>query len=435
MSVKDRYCPGYVYDAEWEVSTLPRPWVRLGEDAGTLARNGSVIRAPVCEGADDEVPIELGGKPPYEVVYDLSKNGGRPSPRKVQAIRGSTSIELVTGTAGHYTYEIASVGDSLYKADKDGVLGTGGMRGVARLEQDIFATPTARFTRGAKLAFCTNDRLESRSSDELIVQLEGEAPFTLEVEVREDGHKAPERYTIQNIETHEWPLRVPHRFEAAAFKHFVALRHVSDAHGCGSNINPSISGASVSLAVAEVASIAPVSPQTSHCVGDFLDFVIQGAPPFTVTYEFDGRRHVVPLSSAKFSRVAASAGVFKILSVGHGQDQCRTNDVDLIKVVHPLPSASISAGTNFVEDLQEGDQAEIKFTFEGTPPFAFTYSRRKAQDRSHDRTILETHTVTGIESHEYSIYTSQEGTWTVSYVSDAHCSYPPAPKSEAGIKA
>ena len=65
-----------------------------------------------------------------------------------------------------------------------------------------------------------------------------------------------------------------------------------------------------------------------------------------------------------------------------------------VKHIHPIPTASVSEGDNFVIDIREGEQSEIVFRFIGTPPFAFTYSRRKPQDRYKDKTVLETHTVT-----------------------------------------
>jgi nucleoporin POM152 len=65
-----------------------------------------------------------------------------------------------------------------------------------------------------------------------------------------------------------------------------------------------------------------------------------------------------------------------------------------VKRIHPIPTAQVSEGDSVVVDIREGDQTEIIFSFTGTPPFAFTYSRRRPQDRSKDKTVLETHTVT-----------------------------------------
>lgn len=58
-----------------------------------------------------------------------------------------------------------------------------------------------------------------------------------------------------------------------------------------------------------------------------------------------------------------------------------------------------------------GDQAEIIFTLSGEPPFTFTYQRSELQTKKGNKPpkILETHTVTGVTTKEYSIYSSLEG--------------------------
>lgn len=271
-----------------------------------------------------------------------------------------------------------------------------------RLEQDVFDLPSASFAHGAKQGFCVNDELASRGSDDLVINLVGQAPFELELEVREDGHRNSKRYTVPSIQSHSWPVSLPYALHKAQ-PYSVLLRRIKDANGCETLIDPSVPAppgkrTSVSIPVAEIATITPVSAQEDHCVGDFLDFVVQGSPPFTVKYEFDGKQHSVPLTSGKFQRIAASPGIFKIVSVGHGEDQCRSNQVDIVKRIHPIPSARVHTGDSYVVDIREGEQTEIVFSFTGTPPFSFTYSRRAAQDRSKDRTVLETHTVTCVRS-------------------------------------
>lgn len=75
-----------------------------------------------------------------------------------------------------------------------------------------------------------------------------------------------------------------------------------------------------------------------------------------------------------------------------------------------------------------GEQAEIVFTLIGEPPFTFTYQRSELGPHKRGKTpkVLETHTVTGVMTNEYSIYSALEGTWTVTFISDKWCRYPPA---------
>ncbi|BGP23493.1 nucleoporin Pom152 [Rhodotorula toruloides] len=442
LSVRDKYCPGDVSEPEWTVQTLPRPKLRLGESVGKVVRNGSVVRRGVCANAGDAVPILFEGTAPFKAFYSLQKGSHHSESRQhsLQAIQSRADLTLYTATPGHHTYTFTGVGDALYTEPNAAGLEApdGGKAGVVRLEQDVFDLPSASFAHGAKQGFCVNDELASRGPDDLIVNLVGQAPFELELEVREDGHRNSKRYTVPSIQSNSWPVSLPYGLHKAQ-PHNVLLRRVKDANGCETLIDARVSAQSgkrtiVSVPVAEIATITPVSAQEDHCVGDFLDFVVQGSPPFTVKYEFDGKQHSVPLTSGKFQRIAASPGIFKIVSVGHGEDQCRSNQVDIVKRIHPIPSARVNTGDSYVVDIREGEQTEIVFSFTGTPPFSFTYSRRAAQDRSKDRTVLETHTVTGIEDYQYSIYTSQEGTWSVSFIQDKYCAYPPS-RGSAVVKA
>lgn len=192
--------------------------------------------------------------------------------------------------------------------------------------------PSAAFLHGPKHSFCVHDALASRGVEDLIVKLEGQAPFGVEVEVREEGHRTPKRFTVKDIATHEWGLVLPLEMHTPASQ-TISIRRVRDAHGCQRLVDPTIANpkakTSVTVPVAEIASIAPVLPALDACVGDFLEYVVQGAPPFTVKYAFEGKERSVPLQSSKFQRLAAEPGLFRILSVGHGEDQCRSNEVDL----------------------------------------------------------------------------------------------------------
>ena len=58
-----------------------------------------------------------------------------------------------------------------------------------------------------------------------------------------------------------------------------------------------------------------------------------------------------------------------------------------------------------------GNQARIVFSLVGEPPFTFTYQRSEPPTKKGAKPgkVLETHTVSGILDHEYSIYTALEG--------------------------
>lgn len=253
----------------------------------------------------------------------------------MQAIQSHASLTLFTAEAGHHVYEITGVSDSLYTSPSSLGLVT-----PIKLEQEVWSLPGAHFSHGAKHGFCVHDELASRSSEDLVLELQGQAPFSVELEVKEEGKRGTKKFTVPEIKSHRWPISLPYKLHTPN-PHSIAVRRVVDAHGCeslfdsapssaSSNALTSIKKSSFALvSVSETASIAPVSSQVDHCVGDFLDFVVQGSPPFTVKYEFEGKKHSVPLKGSQFQRLATEEGTFRVLSVGHGEDQCRSNTVDL----------------------------------------------------------------------------------------------------------
>jgi nucleoporin POM152 len=218
------------------------------------------------------------------------------------------------------------------------------------LEQEVWGLPTAHFSHFAKHGFCVQDELISKSSDDLVLELSGQSPFTIELQVKEQGKKGTKEFKIPDIKNKHWAISLPFKLNNPNF-YSIAVRRIVDSHGCETLYDsapppPPTTTNDVDLVnnkkiqnkanfayltVSETATISPVTSQIDHCVGDFLDFNIQGSPPFTVKYEFKGKQHSVPLKSgSKFSRLATEEGTFKILSVGRGQDQqCRTNKIDL----------------------------------------------------------------------------------------------------------
>lgn len=134
---------------------------------------------------------------------------------------------------------------------------------------------------------------------------------------------------------------------------------------------------------------------------------------------------------------------------------CKTSVDDINFHIHALPSAKVAEGREYIEDIHEGSQAQIIFTLVGEPPFTFTYQRSGLPSRKGAKSgqVLETHTVSGVMSHEYSIYSALEGengdnwyyvraenlfilgTWTVTFIADRFCRYPPSQPENLGDKA
>lgn len=451
--------------------------MQLAESAGKLVKNGSLVRPPVCEGVDDTAAVTFSGQAPFVLAYDVVEEGSgsgtgiivgaadnskRRISQELQSLQRHAQFELSTATAGHRVYEFTGMSDATYTSlSKDSLVSPADSTKphLVRLEQDVLARPTAMFVdHDRKHVFCVKDSLKVSQAHSPVLRLQGQAPFHVEFEVTPDGSHQSQRYSDVVVKSNSWKLELPHTF-AEPGPYTIFLRKVVDATGCERSISRGAKGASVRLEVAEIASIAAVQPQADHCVGDSIDFVLQGASPWTVQYEFEGKKQKVANKESRFSRVAEQPGQFKILSVAQcvrsccrlpglltanvdclrnnsHQDSCKSIVTDISKTIHPLPRARVQKGNTYIENIREGDQAEIVFEFDGTPPFSFTYTKSAPAapagkgKKAAAAQVLETHTITEVETKRYSIFTQSEGTWNVVSVQDRYCAYPPLARSD-----
>lgn len=327
-------------------------------------------------------------------------------------MQNTAHLFLTTDTPGRVEYEITGVSDSVYESPRDGTLfGLSSTKhvNVVRLEQQILALPTGTFANNAKPPkACVNSPLAGKDTG-LALKLVGQAPFDVELEIGSPATSSSnKRFTVRDIKTNDWPVELPDYQMTLAGKHEIKVISVRDAKGCKGTVDRSAFTKEKSkddfalvrqqqqspMAVVDVlesASIIPARAGKDVCVGENLDFILQGSPPFSVSYEWEGKVRSVPVRNTLFSRVAEKAGTFKVTGVAHQQTQCQT-PADIEKIIHSIPRVRVD---NKVEDIREGDRTEIKFSFVGTPPFTFTYTR------SHPlrpEEILEEKTITCVVS-------------------------------------
>jgi len=181
------------------------------------------------------------------------------------------------------------------------------------------------------------------------------------------------------------------------------------------------------IEVAETAAIVPFERRDEYCVGEMLRFQLEGTPPWQIDYSFNDEPHTATAKVPYFNRVADSAGTFAIHSLAHQSNKCRADVLDIKHTIRNIPSARVSEGTR---RIREGEQAEIIFTLTGEPPFTFTYQRTEIDTsrRGAPPRVLESHTISGVQNREYSVLSSQEGTWTVTFIADQYCKYPVTPQ-------
>ncbi|TFY82279.1 hypothetical protein EWM64_g1741 [Hericium alpestre] len=426
IDVTDAQCPGTVVvnESTYEVDWVPRPSAQISPNIeGTLVPyNGSFILPPICEGQSSHVDLDLTGRPPFQIMYNIaqaSEFGGTKllDQPTFNSIQPRTRFQLHTSEPGHIYYEVKQVGDAAYplSAHKGAVIPRSDR---PLFEQRVLRRPSARFDTTNRLSHCLYDTLTPRDkwSSDGVVLLEGTPPFELTVAIRSLAESANYVETV-TVLGNSWKLDLSsYKFEAVG-QHRVTIESVRDASHCEEVITDPRARA-IWVDVAESAAITPLERREHFCIGDTAQFQLQGIPPWTVGYEVNGKAYTQEVKTSPFAVGLQQQGEFKITSVAHQQAMCKSVVTDLHYPVHALPSARVGAG----------DQAEIKFTLIGEPPFTFTYQRHEPSPRKGGKPgkVLETHTVSGVNSKEYSIFSAREGTWTVSFISDRYCRYPPS---------
>ncbi|KAL1951146.1 hypothetical protein VTO73DRAFT_295 [Trametes versicolor] len=434
LEVSDSQCPGTVVSGEstYRVDHVARPLAKLSSDVqATYERfNGSHILPPICESLSDHVDLDLTGRPPFQIMYNIAKDDGFGATKLLDqptfsSIQPRTRFQLRTSEPGRVYYEVKQIGDAAYPLakNKDAII----PRSERLLfEQQVLMRPSVRFKNHNRMSYCLNDILTAHDTAgaDGLVALEGTPPFQLTISVR--NLAASEVYT-ETIELHDttWRVHLPHYTFRSIGPHQVTIESVQDASRC-EQVAPDPLYRSIWVDVAETAAIIPFSRREDYCVGDVIPFQLEGTPPWTIGYRINGKLHTQEAKISPWSVGAAQAGELAITSVAHQQKMCKTAVPDLRYAVHALPAAQVGHGKRIVQDIHEGDQAEIVFTLVGEPPFTFTYQRAELSPRKGVQgRVLETHTVSGVTTKEYSIFSALEGTWTITSISDRYCRYPP----------
>ncbi|KAG2156607.1 uncharacterized protein EDB93DRAFT_1310685 [Suillus bovinus] len=435
LEVTDSQCLGSVIESEntYTVDWVPRPSARL--DPATVCTfepyNRSHILPPICNNQDAHVDLELTGRPPFQIMYNIARNdeaGGtivldQPT---FSSIQPHTRFQLHTSIIGRKYYEVKQIGDSAYPLakHKNAVIPRSDR---LLFEQEVLARPSAKFKNDNRILFCLNDALTSHeaiSNDGGVIQLDGTPPFQLTLSIKNLAASQVHKETIE-VYDKTWILNLPSYHFTSIGPHQITIESVQDSSHCEQKeLHPL--QRSIWVDVAESAAITPVDKRVDFCVGDVAQFQLEGTPPWSIGYRINGKSYTQEAKKSPFSLMHQQAGEFTVTSVSQQQKLCKATVTDLQFSVHPLPAAQVGHGKRIFQDIHEGDQAEIVFTLIGEPPFTFTYQRAEPIPKKGGKPgkVLETHTVSGVTTHEYSIFSALEGTWTVTSISDRYCRYP-----------
>ncbi|GJJ13358.1 hypothetical protein Clacol_007610 [Clathrus columnatus] len=420
LEVKDAFCTGSVAPDEntFVVEWVPRPAVQIANTTEVFysSKNGTYIRPAVNLGI-----------PPFQLNYNVAREVDSGGIRLIDqptfsSIQTSARFQLQTSKAGRVYYEVQAIGDASYPIQKHSNVIPHSKR--LHFEQQVFPRPSAYFTKSNRMSFCLNDPLVQRE-DQIngVVALDGIPPFRLELSIKDLASSEIYREIIETS-AREWMLNVPRYIFHTVGPHLVTIDSVMDDSLCPqSDVN--VEKRTLWIDVAETAVIVPFERKEDYCIGEPLQFQLEGSPPWRVQYNFNEKLTTVQAFNSPFRRVADRPGVFSVVSIAHEHDLCQNTVTGMDFRIHNIPSAKVSHGRKVIQDIREGEQAEINFELVGEPPFTFTYQRFELSKGQKKPKVLESHTVSGVTTKNYSIYSAAEGTWTVSFIQDKYCRYPP----------
>lgn len=225
------------------------------------------------------------GTPPFQLNYNVAHEVDHGGIRLIDqptfsVIQYSGRLQLQTSKAGRTYYEVQSIGDALYPIQRH----SSGISRNERLrfEQQVFPRPSAYFKKSNRMSFCLNDPLVQRE-DQVngIIALEGIPPFKLEISIK-DLASSEVRREIFETYSHEWTLNVPQYIFHTVGPHLVTIESVMDDSLCPQSDHAE--KRTMWIDVAETAVIVPFERKDDYCVGEPLQFQLEGSPPWRVQY-------------------------------------------------------------------------------------------------------------------------------------------------------
>ncbi|EJU02661.1 hypothetical protein DACRYDRAFT_115687 [Dacryopinax primogenitus] len=419
-------CPGYCDEqVSTSITFINRPTARWPTSAGELDKYGNIVRKPICEGIPDHIELELSGSPLFTVSYkhEIEGNPSELPPVEVSSPLKSARIDLASYPSGKHIYTVEGLKDTNY-----GVR----LSDLPKLHQQVLAKPSAFFKSDTRLPFCLHDSFVRRNGyPNAEILLKGQAPFDVKLSIR-NSDSSSRKVKVIHVESNEWDVEFPDYVFDKIGPHQVRIESVTDASGCPEARSPH-DLSTLFIDVAETAAILPMETRSDYCVGDTVQYQLEGTSPWIVTYDFNGRESRPTSKTAKFSRLAEKPGIFTVTSISHQNNLCVTNVDNVKAIIYDLPSAAVAPGRSAVESIREGDQAQIEFSFTGEPPFTFTYQRSEISKKGKNAKVLETHTITGHKEKTYRFSSALEGTWTVTFIADKYCRYPPIPPATVEV--
>ncbi len=288
-----------------------------------------VADVTVCEGSEAELIVNFTGQGPWTFDYELN---GTEAETGVESA-GSSVVISVTEPG---TYAITNISD----ANCSDVSGS-------TAEVNNFAVPTA--VLGGEPEVCEN------SGDGPEVTFTGNGPWTFSYSINGEEQD-------QQITTTQNPYTI-----AATDAGIYALTSLNDVN-CAGTVSGTLNVVLIPLPA------ATLTGGGSVCAGDEATFNVQvtGTGPWTVQYAVDGVAQPALTSDVpNFSFQSGMSGTYTVTSVTDAVCQGLSHDNNAALIVNQLPVGELSTSSSL---LCIGEELELQFSLEGTPPFDVTYT-------------------------------------------------------------
>lgn len=433
VSVRDQSCQGKIVDPQntFHVQYLAKPHFSV-VDHNRISKLDAFnyIKNDVCQGFEETIDLSLSGVPPFLIEYDMVSPLGDKHSSSVQVATKYASIKFPNEIIGEYSIKVKSVYDSNYgKMDLQKI---SHRPSPIEIKQRVNPLPNIEFLdKGSTYRTCSANVDEAKLLQDIRLKVvQGTSPFSVSFSIYHESSSRTDTFTLHNVTSDNFDYK--RLYEGLSLgNHIVKIESVTDANGCSNDLLSTDN--QISISITDVPRIALTESAMEYCVGDYVGYQLSGSPPFIIKYEFNGKQLKSKERTSQFVRYASEPGTISISSIQDSTSQCivdftspkmKPEHDKLTLNVHPIPSVTVSQGKEIVEDIHEGDKAEVIFSFEGTPPFGLTYVRTENVDtkKGKKQQIVETHKVSDIYAYEYRVLTSLQGTYEALEVSDAFCS-------------
>jgi len=213
------------------------------------------------------------GKRPFQYRYEhLNVNGRDKTTRSIQDGQTSTGRATLplSSVPGQHEYRLLQVADANYGFQPNFEV----KQAVFTIEQTILDRPTALLTNRGSLVYCLYDRFDKRKTPPQ-VEFTGQAPFSIRVEASDTKKVGKRVFEVDQISQTKWDFELPAFTFDSAGTYVFTIVSISDATGCA--WEPMMnSERSIRVAVVEPARIQSASPRSHYCVGDTLEYFLQG---------------------------------------------------------------------------------------------------------------------------------------------------------------